>query len=261
MEIKDAVQILPELEADPRFNATHPSLQAAWTKPMAPFICAIHKQNLPMLRQLLNYQQSSFTMQERLQSARSTQQNDEGTGPHILTVMALLLPEATFPDSATHDLCDVAGDSTLEGFSFLPDTNEHSIVDEEELWHYTLSGIVEERTSKIRALLTGGGTIKIMGAILKGLHASQGRVGEVLSLLLQHCKAEMTEDLVDSISYFRDSPQIARIFEATAHRLDPFTPRQLLWALRFRSAETAAYFLQRQDGNASDTLTARLPES
>ena len=65
----------------------------------------------------------------------------------------------------------------------------------------------------------------------------------------------MTEDLVDSISGLEGSSQIVRIFEAAGYRFDPFTPQQLLLVLRLGSAESAAFFLQRQyDGISIDEM-------
>lgn len=85
-------------------------------------------------------------------------------------------------------------------------------------------------------------------------------MAEPLSLLLGHCEAEMTEDLIDSIAQSAESLQTLRKFEVAGHRLDPFTPNQLLYALRLGSAETVAFFLQRRDDNtgANETLDSAL---
>lgn len=249
---QDAVEILLQFGADPRFDASHCSgshnwIWHAWKTPMAPFTCAVYNQDLPVLRQLLNHQRSFPTLQERLHLSNRAIRGKT----HQEALLALLFPEATFPDSAIDYLCEALGNCTLEVFSFLLNRSNDSIVHEKMLWHSVFSSSYNEFMSKTIALLDRGGRVEITAALLDCSNEYQS-VGGVLSLLLeQDCEVEMTEDLVDSISQFENSSQIVRTFEAKGYQFDPFTPKQLLCALRSGSAETAAFFLQRQDGKTS----------
>lgn len=259
----DAVRILLELEANPRLEARYyrpvhntgyyPDVWA-----MASLAFAISMQRLPVLHLLLNSKRSSFTLQERfklsshigkdftcvgLRAKSRLDQSDE--------ILALLFPETSFPDSARHELYEVARTSTPAVFSFLLDKFDESIVHEEIMWQQVLAGGGPQSLSKIRVLLDRGGRVKITSALVKTfnkieIHRKPSGVSEAISLLLEDCEVEMTEKLVDSISAFEDSPQIIRTFEAAGYRFDPFTPRQILQALRSGSAKSAAFFLQPQ---------------
>lgn len=244
---QNAVQILLEFGADPRLEGT--SLEGTTT--LVPFYRAVRKQHLPVLRQLLNDHRSCLTLQERLDLAGSIR-NEKPLSKAILDV---LFPEATFPDSAIYDVCHTARDSDLGQFSFLLDKSPDSIVHEEILWHDAIGGSSPGCMSIIRALLDRGGTVKITGTLLDCLDVYRDpgseEASEVLSLLLEHCDAEMTEDLIDSMCCLEDSSKTIRTFEAAGHRFDPFTPQRLLFALQFGNAESAAFFIQNSNGNTS----------
>ena len=247
---QDAVGILLELGADPRFDASHhsTSYNSTWCTREAPLFCAVYNQDLPVLRQLLNAQRSFLTLQERLRC--SSQIRTEK--PHLEAFLALLFPEATFPDSANYDLCSALAFGTIRVFSFLLDRSNDAIVHKKELWHSVLISSETTCMSKIRALLDRGGRVEITIGVLQPLFVNTNSAEEVLSLLLEHgCEVEMTEELIDAISQFEDSSQIVRAFCAAGYRLDTFTPKQVLYALSSGSAETAAFFLQRRDGNIS----------
>lgn len=245
---QDAVQILLELGADPKLRILNSYHRVRSIDSLVPFSFAIDRQDLPVLRQLLNDRRSSLTLQEKLRLAGLI----EYETPHLEAMLALLFPEAIFPDSAMRDLCAAASSTTTRVLSFLLQKSENSIVHEEILWYRVLSG-GDDEMGKTRTLLDRGGRVKITRAIVACLpkrHGS-GRAREALSLLLEYCEAEMTEDLIDSISYMEDSSQIIRKFEEAGYRLGPFTPTQLLRALQSGTAESAAFFLQRRDGNPS----------
>lgn len=242
---QNAVQILLELGADPKFDASRHLKSGTWSKKMAPLVCAVYNQDLLVLSRLVNNPRSFLTLQERLQLVTSIEDEE----PQLKAILALLFPEATFPKSATHDLCEAAGRSLPGAFLFLLDKCEESIVYEEKLWLSVIQGSRHENVSKTRVLLDRGGTVKITDALFKGIFFDE--LGTSLPLLLEKCEAEMTEDLIDIISQSRDSQQLVRTFEAAGYRIGSFTPRQLLRTLRRGSAETAAFFLQRQDGKAS----------
>ena len=249
-----AVQILLEFGADPRLDGTrldeylYPQIWG--TKTLAPFYRAVRKQHLPVLRQLLDDHRSCLTLQERLNLIGSGYEK-----PLSEAILDVLFPEATFPDSAIHDVCHTARRSGLEKFSFLLDKCPDSIVHEEILWHDAISGSSPWCMSIVRALLDRGGTVKITGTLLARLivHGNRGsdEASEVLSLLLEHCDVEMTEDLIDSMCRFEDSSKTIRTFEAAGHRFDPFTPQRLLSALQSGNAESAAFFIQNSNGNTS----------
>ena len=252
---QDAVEILLQFGADSRFDASYRSglhnwILGKWDTSMTPLFCAVYNQDLPVLRQLLNDPRSSFTLQERLRCSNRFWIEK----PHLEAFLALLFPEATFPESAIDDLCEALGKSNLGVFSFLLNRSNDSIVHEEMLWHWVFSSSSNKCMSKTRALLDRGGRVEITDALVDCLNEDQPHqsAGRVLSLLLeQDFEVEMTEDLVDSISQFENSSQIVRTFEAKGYQFDPFTPKQLLCALRSGSAETAAFFLQHQDGKSS----------
>lgn len=247
---QNVVQILLELGADPKFDASCRYPYGPWNKKMAPLVCAVDNQDLQVLSRLVNDPRSFLTLQERLRLVTSI----EDEKPQLKAILALLFPEVTFPKSATHDLCEAAGRSPPGVFSFLLDKCEESIVYEENLWFSVFRGFSHEYVSKMRVLLDRGGTVKITAALVAAL--VNGIFGGtilplLLPLLLEECEAEMTEGLIDSISQSHDSQLFVRTFEAAGYRIGPFTPRQLLCALQTGSAETAAFFLQRQDSKAS----------
>ena len=248
---QDAVRILLQFGANPKFDGSRSGLSNLishpWKSSIAPLSCAVYNQDLTVLRQLLNAQQPIFTLRERLRSSIYIQ-NEK---PHLDSFLALLFPEATFPDSAIEDLCEAFERSTIRVFSFLLGKCNESVLHEETLWH----GVFPSRfwrISKIRALLDRGGRIEINEDVVLRMHGDDESAGEVLSLLLdQHCEIDMTEDLVDAMSEFEDSSQIIRAFEAVGYHFEAFTSEQLLRALQRGSAETAAFFLQRHDSNTS----------
>lgn len=257
---KNAVGILLDLGADPKFYPLV-RIKSLFNREChstrAPLVCAIVKHDLPMLRQLLNSellnnQRSLFTLQERFRLSGSITEM-EFHSDQLEMLLALLFPEATFPDSAMHDLGEVAYKCTPGVFSFLLDKCDKSIVHEKRLWHGVFQWFDEYTMSRINVLLDRGGRVTITQALVDCLHQDIGKLSasRVFSLLLEYCDVEMTEDLMDSISSLRDASQIVRMFEEKGHRFDPFSTEQLLNALRFGSAETAAFFLERQDGNTN----------
>lgn len=244
---QDAVGILLEQGADPRFDASHAGSSKPWGTSMAPFSCAVYNQDLSVLRQLVNAQRAFLTLQERLDLSGDIRTEK----PYLEAFLSLLFPEATFPDSAGYDLYQALGSSTIRVFFFLLDRSNDAIMHEKKLWHSVFLSKATTTLSKIRALLDRGGRVEITVEILHQL-SSKYPVKEVFSLLLAHgCNAEMTEDLIEAMSEFEDSSQIIRVFEVAGHRFDTFTPKQLRGALRNGSAETAAFFLERQPGNIS----------
>lgn len=107
--------------------------------------------------------------------------------------------------------------------------------------------------SRTNVLLDRGGRVTITQALVDCFDqvTEELSASPVFSLLLEYCDVEMTEELMDSISILGDASQIVRMFEAKGNRFDPFSTEQLLNALQFGSAETAAFFLERQDGNTN----------
>ena len=238
---QDAVKILLDFGADPKLG-----------EPNTPLSLAIEQQNLPVLRLLLNNQRSPFSLQERLHLSRSIIV-EKSHSNHLEAVLALLFPEVALADSAKDDLRKGGFEHSPRVFSFLLDKFDESIVHEESLWSIVFSGKFPYIVDKTTALLDRGGRVKITGALVsclrKGICA-----GEVLSLLLEHCDVEVSEDLLISLCAFEDSAQVVRTFKAqgvVGDSFDSFTSQQLLLALRFGSAETAAFFLQRQAGNTA----------
>ena len=257
----DAVRILLEFGADPRIGASYyratsnsTSIQGEWA--MAPLAFAISMQRLPVLHLLLNNKRSSFTLQERIESSGRNDQDiiylSLEARSHLDSsdeILALLFPEISFPDSAIHELYEVAETCTPAVFSFLLDKFDESIVHEEILWRHVFAGGFPDSLGKLRVLRDRGGRVKITSALVEALHeTTRGAhviIGEAISLPLEGCEVEMTEKLVDSISGFGDSSQVVRTLEAAGYRFDPFTPQQICRALRSGSAESAAFFLQR----------------
>ncbi len=258
----DAVRILLDLGADSRFEY---KTKGYTMTPLTPSIArAINNQGFSVLSLLLNDQRSSFTLQERLSSLSDVDShlrltNWEGFDPETFYIddpragLALLFPEPFFPDSAIHDLSKAVSFGPARVLPYLLDKVDDSIVHDEELWFEILQGRPEDIASKVRTLLDRGGRVKITRLMLYCFRTLDDPKdgGEILSLLLENCELETTEDFVESISVYEHSSQIIRNLEAAGRRFDPFTPSQLLTALQFGSAETAAFFLQRQDGNAT----------
>ena len=256
---EDAVQILLECGADPRFSAPIESSRRPWEQPMAPFRCAVARQHLPVLHQLLDDRRSSLTLEERIGLASTI--NDEQ--PHLESFLALLFPEAIFPDSVIENVCEAAGESALGTFSFLLDKSPHAIVHEEYLWHCIFwENHNTFMVDKIRILLDRGGTINVTWALADSLDGNDdvSQSNEVCSLLLEHCHVEITEYLIDRLSYFEDASQIICTLEAAGYRIDPFTPKQLSLALQYGSVKTVAFFLQRKycHTSADEMLNAAL---
>lgn len=99
---------------------THGKIVVMNGQPNWRLLNAQSNQDLPVLRRLLNYQRSSLNPQETLQLASSIR-DERDEKPHLEAVLTLLLPEATFPESAIHDLCKAAGHGTPRVFLFLLD--------------------------------------------------------------------------------------------------------------------------------------------
>ena len=271
----DSVKILLDFGADPKFDNRYQVRLSEtwvyeWNKSMAPLSCAVSRQDLPVLRLLLNNQRSTFTLRERLELSMLINEK-QSYSDHLEAVLALLFPEIAFPDSAMDDLWELgllgshnrasflAQYLTPRVFSCLLDKFDGSIVHEERLWRIAFSGTIPNIMNKTSALLDRGGRVRITGAIVKCLHNGRQlyedtEIGEVFSLLLDHCDVEVSEDLLISLCTFQDSAQVVRTFKArgiVGDRFDSFTSQQLLLALEFGSAETAAFFLQHQAGNTA----------
>ena len=246
---EDAVHILLGCGANPRFDARNFVDWDAWDQPMSAFMRTAARQDLPVLRQLLNDRRSSLTLKERLNVASTIRSET----PQLDSFLAVLFPETIFPDTVLEKICEAAGKSALGTFSFLLDKSLHTIVHEEKLWHHVLGNSTTGIMSKTRILLDRGGTVKITEAILRRLHGNKGvrDKSKVLELLMQHCEVEMTKDFVDALSHFEDASRIICAFEAVGCRLEPFTPKQVSLVLQHGSAETVAFFLLRKDGNMS----------
>ena len=241
---QDAVRVLLNLGAD----LTLLTFDSFGLVKQSPLCCTVRRQDLSMLRQLLNYPRSFPTLRTRLQSVIRIRDEKHQLG----AVLALLFPEATFPDSAIPDLCEAAGKSVLPVFLFLIDRCDNSILLEDKLWHHVLKYSRQHCKSKIRALLDRGVTVKVTGDVVESLDFNYQAAREVFSLLLGHCEVEVTEGLVDSISCLGHSSQTVRTLEAAGYRFDAaFTPYQLLKALQHGSAENATFFLQRRGDNMS----------
>ena len=250
---QDAVKILLDFGADPKFDAgAHDQFDTDYYGPMTALSFAICMKELPVLRLLLNNQRCILTLQERLELSMSIE-NEKSHSDRLEAVLALLFPEVAFPDSAIENLRELGFNGRLRLFSFLLDKFDDSIVHEESLWRIVLSGAVDEIVMDMTtALLDRGGRVKITGALVKCLEDVRC-AGEVFSLLLEHCDVEVSEDLLISLCTFEDSAKVVRAFKArgvVGDSFDSFTSQQLLLALEFGSAETAAFFLQRQAGKS-----------
>ena len=55
---------------------------------------------------------------------------------------------------------------------------------------------------KIGALLVRGGRVNFTKDIVECLHGDRESADGIISVLLEHCEVEMTEDLVESLSAF-----------------------------------------------------------
>lgn len=252
---QNVVEILLNLGADPRLGARSrsmilPPFPLEWHKPMAPLIGAIFRHDPQVLRLLLNSQRSDFTLKERFRLSESIReievQSDQSDA-----LLGLLFPEATFPDSAMDDLGKVVLKCSPGVFSFFLDKCDKSIVHEERLWYGVLQSSGNYMLGKVKVLLDHGGRIKITKALVDRQHYKRFHpyLSEGFLLVLEYCDVEMTEELMDCISFFEDTSQILRTIEAKGHRFDLFTTEQLLNALHYGSVETAAFFLERRDGN------------
>ena len=253
---QDAVKLLLDLGANPKLNI------GAYG-PMVPLSCAIKMEDLPVLRLLLNNRRCILTLPERLQLSRLITEGQSHSN-HFEAVVALVFPEVAFPDSAIDALQKVR-DLTCSPkvFSFLLDKFDESIVHEERLWRLVFRSAIPYSNNttlmkQIAALLDRGGRVKITGALAKCLrrngypYGPSLNAGPIFSLLLEYCAVEVTEDLLDFICTFADSAQIVRTLRArgvVGDDFESFTSQRLLLALQFGSAETAAFFLQRQAGS------------
>ena len=242
---QDAVKILLDFGADPKLG-----------EPITTLFLAIEQQDLPVLRLLLKNQRSTFTLQERLHLSSSIIV-EESHSNLLEAVLALLFPEVAFPDSAIYDLCEEGIIYSPKVFPFLLDKFHESIVHEESLWRLALNGSIKGSMDRITALLDRGGRIKITSALVERCRryiSPNKRAGEIFSLLLKHCDVEVSEDLLISLCAFEDSAQIVRTFRGrgvVGDGFDFFTSQQLMLALEFGSAETAAFFLQHQGSSTA----------
>ena len=252
---EDAVKILLDLGADPKVIAEGDSIIGLeYSELMTPLYLAGCMGNLKVLRLLLNSRRCILTLRERLELLEAISMENSHS-VHLESVLALLFPEVVFPDSVIDDLLELEFNYIPRVFSFLLDKFDDSIMHGENLWRTILSTQVRETLIDItKALLDRGGRVKITAALVeclfKGICA-----GEVFSLLLEHCDVEVSEDLLTSLCAFEDSAQIVLTFKArgvVSDSFDSFTSQQLLLALEFGSAETAAFFLQRQAGSTSE---------
>ena len=236
------VELLLALGADPTRTGSSVDDRGI----MHAFVEAIKNQHLPILRRLLNDRRSSLTLADRLSFVELLQ---EDSSPNLTAILDVLFPEATFPDSAIQDVCSIAEDCTPRVLSFLLGKSKESILREEQLWCNIVSSRRETRTSKLRNLLDRGGTIKVTGDLIR--RCCWEPVETILLLLSGNCKVEMTEDLMDAISFLEDSSQALSAFEFAGYRFDAFTRKQLSQVLKHGSGESAAFFLQRNNYDVS----------
>ena len=251
---QDAVKILLDFGADPKFYALAHDPESC--EPITPLFWAIDREDLPVLRLLLNNQRCTLTLQERFDLSLVIRMK-QTRSDHLEAILALLFPEVAFPDSAMYDLYEAEINYDPKVFSFLLDKFDEPIVHEESLWRLALNGSIEDSMDKITALLDRGGRIKITSALVE--HVKRGILpnecaGKIFSLLLEHCGVEVSKDLLISLCAFEDSAQIVRTFRdrgVVGDGFDFFTSQQLLLALEFGSAETAAFFLQHQGSSTA----------
>ena len=241
---EDTVELLLSLGADPMLKTSQDRMPA--------FEGAIGSQHLPILRRLLNDRRSSLTLSDRLSFVTKSIESD--SSPHLIAMLDLLFPETTFPDSAIQDVCSVARVCTPRTLSFLLDKSQESILHHEKLWYNIVWSPGNTRTSKLRILLDRGGTIKITGTLLRHcrrLHWKLELAKSINLLLSEGCEVEMTDDVMKAICSLKESSQILRAFESAGCHFNVFTRNHLLQVLRHGSAESAAFFLQRNDYNVS----------
>ena len=235
---QDVVKILLDLGADPK----------------SPLYTAGSMGHSTVLRLLLNSGRCNLTLRERLHLFVGINLTKFDSS-HLKAVLALLLPEIVFPDSIIDDLQEVGFIYSSRAFSFLLEKIDDSMMHEDSLWQTFLSKYSGETlVETTKTLLDRGGRVKITSAFVeclrKGICA-----GEFFSLLLEHCDVEVSEELLISLCAFEDSAQVLRTFKArgvVGDSFDSFTSQQLLLALEFGSAETAAFFLKRKAGNTSE---------
>ena len=250
---EDAVKILLDLGADPKADAgRNDDLDP--NKPMSPLYAASFKENSTALRLLLNSRRCILTLRERLELLESIS-TEVSHSDRFEAVLALLFPEVVFPDSVIDDLEELGSNYSPIVIPFLLDKIDDSIMNEESFWQTCLSTDSAKNLMEItKALLDRGGRVKITAALVDCLYRGIC-AGDVFSLLLEHCDVEVSEDLLISLCAFEDSAQVLRTFKArgvVGDSFDSFTSQQLLLALEFGSAETAAFFLQRQAGSTPE---------
>ena len=237
---EDTVELLLSLGADP----TRIGSSLHFPHYMHAFVGAIDNRHLPILRRLLNDRGSSFTLSDRLSFLNIPVKD---SSPHLEAILVLLFPEATFPESAIQDVCSIAARITPRILAFLLDKSQESILHQEKLWYNIVGGPVDAWTSKVRKLrdlLDRGVTIKITGTLIR--HCEPGRTKDVIIFLLsENCEVDLTDDLMNAISTAEDSSHILSAFEFVGYLFDAFTRKQLLQVLKHGSAESAAFFLQR----------------
>ena len=258
---QDAVKILLDFGADPSFVTRPQSMY--YMDPMSPLDWAFKNQDLPVLRLLLNNQRRVFTLRERL-NVLTLISDEKPHSDHLKAVLALLFPEVTFPNTVFDDLRVLACDYSPRVLSFILDKLDDSILHEESLWRTLLSDSSDNDDAMkiVTALLDRGGRVKITGALVKCLR-NVISAGQVFSLLLDYCDVEVSEDLLISLCAFENSAQIVRTFWARGVVGDgflSFNSQQLLLALEFGNAETAAFFLLHQASNtpADETLKSAM---
>ena len=245
---EDTVELLLSLGADPigrRFlrGVNHKDGMPA-------FASAISYQHLPILRRLMNHPRSSLTLSDRLSLVHFIGTDSR---PHSKAMLDLLIPEATFPDSVDEIVCSLVPWCTPETLSFLLDKSRESILHEEKFWCDIVSS-EGDTMSKLRILLDRGGTIKITGTLLCHCRSKPAKI--ITLLLSEGFEVEttddlMTDDLMNAICSLEESSHTVRAFESAGSQFKVFTGEQLLQVLRYGSAESAAFFLQRNDYNVS----------
>lgn len=239
---EDTVELLLSLGADPAQMVSSTNDQGFTYA----FEGAVKNQHLPIIRRLLNDRRSFLTLPKKLWLVASIK---EDSSPHLKAALDLLVPEATIPDTANLTVCSIANQCAPRILSSLLDKCKDSILHEEELWFNIISSERDTRTSKLENLLDRGGTIKITGTLLRHCHGEAAKI--ILLLLSEDCEVEMTDDLMNAISFLKDSSQALSALERAGCRFNAFTGKQLLQVLEHGSAESAAFFLQRNKYNVT----------
>ena len=241
---EDTVELLLNLGADPiRMGSL-----IADASFMDAFQGAIENQHLPILRRLLNDPRSSLTLPDRFSFVGILKAD---SSPNLRAILDLLFPEATFPNSAIQDVCSIAQECTPRILSFLLDKSEESILHEEKLWCNVVSSPSDTRTSKLRDSLDRGATVRITGTLLRHCRHWKPNKDLVSFLLSENCEVEITKDLMNAICLLEDSSQTLSAFESAGYRFKAFTRKQLCQVLKHGSAESAAFFLERNNHNVS----------